>query len=421
MVNGVGDDDNEFFYIENNNLKNNIPFDYETQKELSIRVKVTDHNNQSFEKKLVIDIINVNDISIEHEVSDSFCNENMGNGSIIITNIYNTSGLLEYNWYATNGGKVPSGQEKNKNLTNLSSGTYKLLLSDDNFVYTETFNINLIPQYDEFNICYVSSDNVDKTKNRIYLSNQGAYNVDMYEILRESNISNVYNVIGTIASTEDSFLDDTSNNLSQSYKYKVRAIDNCGNTTSNSVFHKTILLQSSIAVNGTVNLNWSNYEGTNFNTYDIYRSTNKEKFQIINSVSVSSNSFNDITANITDNNYEYYISIKTEGCLNGMLEKKSNNFTEIKSNYQNVESSLSLKDSILSVYPNPTDANLNIKLNFGIKFIKAELYNSIGQKVMESKDTSFSIKKLPSSTYFIKIYTSKGVRVKSFIKNKKAF
>lgn len=59
LVTGVGDTDNRFFTISNNQLKTNVVFDYENTKNLGIRVKTTDQDGQSFEKQLTINVSNI--------------------------------------------------------------------------------------------------------------------------------------------------------------------------------------------------------------------------------------------------------------------------------------------------------------------------------------------------------------------------
>jgi VCBS repeat-containing protein len=361
LVSGIGDTNNTSFTITDNNLIINESFDYETQQSLSIRVKVIDEVNQSFERSYDILINNVNDISITSATTDSYCTGASGTGSITISSIDDTFGNFTLEWSAINGGSIPSGQETIQSLTEISDGTYSVTISDTSFSFTESFEIGLTPQYDALSICYVSSDETDETKNRIFLNNAGNYNVGIYEILRETNSANIYTSIGSILSTENSFLDENSNNMSRSYNYKVRLIDYCGNQSSNSDFHKTILLQSSVAVNNSVNLNWSDYEGTDFSTYNIFRNTNSEGFNLIGSVSASNNSFNDEGADITIDNYEYYISISVDECLNDVSGKSnSKSTTEIKSNRLLLSNETASVDDFnnlnqLVVFPNPSN------------------------------------------------------------------
>jgi parallel beta-helix repeat protein/VCBS repeat-containing protein len=423
LVSGIGDTDNTSFTITDNNLIIKESFDYETQQSLSIRVKVIDEVNQSFERSFDILINNVNDISIISTTTDSYCSGTSGTGSITISSIYDTFGNLTFAWSAINGGSIPSGQETIQSLTEISDGTYSVTISDTSFSLTESFEIGLTPQYDELSICYVSSDEAYETKNRIFLNNAGNYNVGIYEILRETNSANIYTSIGSMLSTENSFLDENSDNMSQSYNYKVRLIDYCGNQSPNSDFHKTILLQSSVAVNNSVNLNWSDYEGTDYGTYNIFRNTNSEGFNLIGSVSASNNSFNDAGADITIDNYEYYISISVDECLNDVSGKSnSKSSTEIKSNrllFSNGTASVDDFNDLnqLVVFPNPSNDMLNIKLSAGITLYKVKIYNTLGQMVLETQDLKFPIENLASSTYFIKIFTSKGLTTRNFIKN----
>ena len=423
LVTGAGDTNNTSFTITDNNLIINESFDYETQQSLSIRVKVIDEVNQSFERSYDILINNVNDISITSATIDSYCSGASGTGSITISSIDDTFGNLTFEWSAINGGSIPSGQETIQSLTEISDGTYSLTISDTSFSFTESFEIGLTPQYDELSICYVSSDETDETKNRIFLNNAGNYNVGIYEILRETNSANIYTSIGSMLSSENSFLDENSDNMSQSYNYKVRLIDYCGNQSPNSDFHKTILLQSSVAVNNSVNLNWSDYEGTDFSTYNIFRNTNSEGFNLIGSVSASNNSFNDADADITIDNYEYYISISVDECLNDVSGKSnSKSSTEIKSNRLLINNGTASVDDFnnlnqLVVFPNPSNDMLNIKLSEGITLYKVKIYNTLGQIILETQDLKFSIENLASSTYFMKIFTSKGLTTRNFIKN----
>jgi hypothetical protein len=52
-----------------------------------------------------------------------------------------------------------------------------------------------------------------------------------------------------------------------------------------------------------------------------------------------------------------------------------------------------------------------------IRYIKAEIYNTIGQKVSESYKKIMDVTDLPSATYFVKIIAEEGISTKTFIKN----
>ena len=424
LVAGDGDTDNNSFVIDNINLKTFISFDFETQESLSIRVKTTDEENQSFEKIIIINIINIGDIAIETQITNSYCAGETSNGSITILEISNTTGDLTFSWAATNGGSIPTDQENIQNLTDLKDGNYTVVISDDtDFILTEEFQINLIPQYNDLSVCYVSSDEVEPTKNRIFINNQGNYNVSSYEVLRETNNANIYSVIGNIDSNLNSFLDNNSDNNSQEYRYKVRLVDLCGNTSQDSELHKTILLQSSISVNNNVNLSWTDYEGADVPSYNIYRKINNENYELLAEISSNSTSYNDQTADASLNSYEYYIAVQVNDCnIASSRSSSRNNLTEIKSNRQQVgDSSLSLDEldfkNSISIFPNPATNTINITINSNTNYIKSEVYNILSQRILKTDKKSISIENLSKSTYVLKIYTEKGVVIKKFIKN----
>ena len=114
--------------------------------------------------------------------------------------------------------------------------------------------------------------------------------------------------------------------------------------------HKTILLQSSLATDNSVNLSWTTYYGVNYSTYTIYRRVNNGNFEELTAISSSNNSYNDTEADITQNSYSYYVSIAVESCSTtqktGAKENLSNNLrfnsnanevSEIKSNQKYIQ------------------------------------------------------------------------------------
>ena len=414
LISGEGDNDNNKFSIDGSNLNLITSLDYESEPNHSIRIRVKDENDNSYEDSITINVVDINDISITTEITESYCSDNSGTGSITITSINNVSGPSSFSWSSENGGIIPSGQENSQNLSDLTSGTYILNLSNNGFNFTQQFEVGLTALY-ELTICYVSSDEVNSSNNRIFLNNIGNYNVDYYEILRETNITDNYESIGQIQSSENSFLDESSNNTSQSYTYKVRSIDYCGVSSSTSDKHKTILLQSSVAINNTVNLNWSEYDGTNYQSYDIYRNKNDEGFELLESVSINNNTFTDSTADISQNSYIYYISITVDDCLT-----QTRGSSEIKSNLQNIGSSLTTGEDVsskwLSIYPNPSSDIVYIDGNY--TQLKVVVYDILGKQVMkESITNSIDISQLEKGVYILQLSDGAKVSTQRIIKN----
>ena len=415
LVPGVGDTGNSNFAIVNGNqLQNVVPFDFETQSSYLIRVHVNDGGAHSFEKVFTISIGNVNDIAISATPVNSYCS-----GSISINSVTNTTGIVNYLWIASNGGIVSTTEQNTASITNLPNGTYTITITDDYYSHPQSFNIATLPQYQNTRVCYVTSDDTNVTKNRIFINNQGNYNVGFYEVLRETNISNYYTSIGTITASETSFLDTNSDNTLKAYRYKVRLVDNCGNPSLNSAFHKTILLQSTVAINNSVSLSWTHYEGITYGTYNIYRKTNLGVFELIGSIASTDNAYNDQSANVTANKYEYYVAIDVGSCSTNAAGKTIATLS-IKSNLQKLGTNLSMDANVLSseiiLYPNPSSSKVVLKMPELLELNGIEIYNTLGQLIKTVKEKGFSVEFLTTGTYLIKIVTNQGTAVKNFIK-----
>ena len=87
----------------------------------------------------------------------------------------------------------------------------------------------------------------------------------------------------------------------------------------------------------------------------------------------------------------------------------------------NADSSLSINDldfaNSISITPNPASNMINIIINSNTIYLKSEVYNMVGQLILESNEKNISIEKLTKSIYFLNILTEKGFVTKKFIKN----
>ena len=169
LVSGEGDINNDKFQVIENQLFLENSVNFEEQNELSIRVKATNDSGDEMESIVLISVINVNDIYINSTMPISYC---AGDGTISIDNIYETLGELTYNWSGPNG-----FSSSDLSIDNLEPGQYTFTVSDQYFSFEEEFNLEVEEIYNNLQICYVTSDSEDYTKNRIFLNNQGNYNI----------------------------------------------------------------------------------------------------------------------------------------------------------------------------------------------------------------------------------------------------
>ena len=222
--------------------------------------------------------------------------------------------------------------------------------------------------------------------------------------------------IGFINPPEVSFLDTDSDNTTQAYRYKVTTTDVCGANYPDSSFHKTILLQSGVASDNSINLSWTPYLGLEFSTYNIYKNTNGTGYELLTSLSFNNTTYNDTAANVLDNAYEYYIAIEAPDCNTVPLMSEF-----IKSNLEYINPNLEISDlsyleESISLFPNPTSGQIQLNISNDIEVIKVKLYNVLGQQIAIATNNTIEMSFLPSGLYYLQIATNLGTITKTVIR-----
>jgi surface protein len=281
--------------------------------------------------------------------------------------------------------------------------------------HTSIQTVTVTMQVDIASICYVTSDDDEYTKNRIFINNNDGNNVESYEVLRETS-TNVFTPMGTIGPGESSFLDETSNNSTQTYRYSLITNDICQNTSSQSPVHTTMLLQSSVAVNNSVNLSWNTYQGVNFGNFEIYRRTNDGDFEIIATLPASNTTYNDTQANVLENSYEYYIGIQVQPCNSKLSGVQIRSNLEVVGAPVGIDSNL-LHDQVV-LYPNPSSAMVHVQTPDWLVIEEIKLFNMTGHFIRSHKQKNvINIENLSPGLYFIQIITEQGVITRKFTRN----
>ncbi len=97
---------------------------------------------------------------------------------------------------------------------------------------------------------------------------------EFYNVYKETEVADEYEIIDFVPFTALSvFVDPDSKPKIHSERYKITAVDTCGNESELSAHHKTMHLTLNVGVGGVTNLIWENYEGFDFPSYIIYRGT----------------------------------------------------------------------------------------------------------------------------------------------------
>jgi len=73
-------------------------------------------------------------------------------------------------------------------------------------------------------------------------------------------------------------------------------------------------------------------------------------------------------------------------------------------------------EKAITVYPNPSSDVLHVQMPSTMTLEKVTIYNNLGQKVMESATSDFSVSTLSSGVHYMDIQTGEGTYHKKFIK-----
>ena len=221
--------------------------------------------------------------------------------------------------------------------------------------------------------------------------------ITQYNIYRGTNDDD-YEFAATLPPYTTIWTDMIADPTLQPYSYIVTSNDNCGESEMTS-HHRTMHLYLEAGQNGNQTLNWTHYEGFQYDTYKIYRGANPFAMEQIGEVPSDQNSFTD---NTSDRSYCYY-QIQISNANNNDIVAKSNIVGTILSSIEGYVSNL-------SVFPNPATTTLNITSSETIASI--EIFSATGQSVLQTNvngdSTTCDIKYLASGIYLIVAHDNNG-------------
>lgn len=327
------------------------------------------------------------------------------------TNNYGGTGTLTYSWLPITG--LNNSAIANPLATITVDQTYSVSASSVNgCMATDSVYVSVIPM-DAPDVCIVGVDS--SNKNMIVWNKPLITTIDSFYVYRETDITGVYEKIGTVPYDSMSiFIDQFSFPNIQSNKYKISIKDHCGFESAHSEYHKTMHLAINQGMGNTWNLIWDPYEGFNVSTYKIYRGSSPDSIQLIGTTSGGNTQYSDFSA---PSGYVYYqvevISPNSCSPVKTYNSSRSNIATNNPDGiHENNDSSI-----LFSIFPNPATENLTIQTH---QKAIIEILNIAGQSIMTINDTdtftTIDIKDLSSGVYIVKVRTDEGSAVKKFIK-----
>ena len=279
--------------------------------------------------------------------------EKYGNGQndllILKTNI-----LGDSTWAKTYGG---ANSDYGYEIIQTSDSGFIVLGSSDSFGQTGSYLIKTDNQgnvacrldHSTFFTPGIRSISIDIYSETATVSFEPVYGDGEILLYKESNIPGKFNIINTRQNTETGIVNDTSAYpVTKSHRYKVRVINECGDTSLYSLSHKSVFLEVFDGGNNIKSLIWNNYEGANVISYVILRGADKNSLAVIDSIPGSINIYSDLIPPAGE------IMYQIKGVLSG-----DNNDTYIS--YSNAATHIATSiisnepehPGQLKIYPNP--------------------------------------------------------------------
>jgi hypothetical protein len=281
-----------------------------------------------------------------------------------------------------------------------------------------TVNSSLIAIPD---ICIVGVDS-STNANQIIWQRTNNPLITEYRIYKETAVANHYQLLVTKDISESSiYIDANSNPRQQAYRYKLSAVDTCGNETPLSDFHKTNHLTINVGSSNTWNLIWDGYEGFSFGLYQIYRGTDSTQMTLLTQIQSTLHSYTDL--NPPSGNVYYQIEvISPNSCYpDSVMAKASTSYNSSKSNMVNTSSVDGIEDENLSemsfkIYPNPNKGLFTIEsISLNEQNVELRIFNNLGSEVLYDRFSVYgkwhhkvSLQSLAKGMYIVRLNTSKN-------------
>jgi len=197
--------------------------------------------------------------------------------------------------------------------------------------------------------------------------------IEFYKVYRNSSEAELdWEYVGKMDYNSNNLLDDLNSLVNiQSYRYKISAVDKCGNEFYSNEIVKTIYLRARDSINGVKIIEWNQYEGSNISNYRIYKGLTPFDLTIIDSTSHEISKYIDIDTITTD----CYYQIEAIG-YEDRVEEQAETVALRRSNqiiFNSFSNVVAIKyDSVLKlftsnnlqIYPNPIKSASAIRFPF---------------------------------------------------------
>lgn len=263
-------------------------------------------------------------------------------------------------------------------------------------------------------ICVVTFDPI--TNKNVVVWEQAGGPVDRYKVYRETNTADKFDLLGTVGADQISIYTDLSGNpYTRPYKYRISSVDSCGIESPLSPVHQTLLLQSNQGINDNVNLIWSGYKGLNFGSYVVWRVSDVNGEEVLDTLPSSLTFYTDASVPVNASLLYYQLEMLGDVSCQATPKKGAASYNSARSNtVQIIGMPVSTEEfestsAAFKVYPNPVagDAfSLDWQGENGQLQIKDALSRVVRNLPVNQGVNQINVEDLPAGVYSLQISTS---------------
>ena len=341
----------------------------------------------------------------------------------IIAASCNDDGEIVLNMLSANNTFLWSNGLTTQNQAGLSAGNYTVqITSAAGCVASGIFAVPAVGPPD-VEICMVTVDTMTNT-NLVVWEKPDVTSIDHFNIYRETSQAGLYQLAGAVIYDDESVFNDLVASPSiRSWRYKISAVDLCGNESELSEIHKTIHLVMNQGLGGNINLSWDQYEGFAFSGYDLWRYNDALGWLLIQTMPVTLFTYTDLEPDPVG--LVYLVSItppdicQATNRAQDFNSSRSNKGKSFATNEPGTNGLETLSASDVSVAPNPTTGLVTIHTPFTEAY-QLEVYDVTGVLVLSQQctdpTTSCDISALSKGTYILKLRTKTQLSISRIVK-----
>lgn len=391
-------------------------------------VTVTDDNDCIAEESFYLNALDAPSLYLNNKIN-STCNVDNGSLDIYVSPAFGEQ-ITSIVW---------SNGETTEDISGLSPGSYQVTVFQSNGCNaTRSWTIeNKAPTRP--GICIVTVDTTTNTNLIVWEKDaNNPEDISHYNIYRETANVGQYQKIDTVNHSSISVFNDVvASPKIRSWRYKISAVNECGVESNLSQSHKTIHLVINDLGGGEKGISWDNYEGFQYNTYDLLRYTDDFGWEILEAEIAITNTPYRTDMPPSQTNLDYIIEVLPPGGLCSATEGKAQDYNAARSNKPSSifnpgdgtgdpNNSLSKEENdnyTVAVYPNPSDGlfevavyhkNSNEQMNMQIVDLKGQIiYNSN----IKTGVNYIDLHHVQSGVYFVKIKDKEAVETLRIVVN----